>query len=118
MCANNCKPGPGKFEGESALTVMAYAQMCLGNGDASAGRYEFFRSPLNFTADAEAVSAAHSAGFCDQCIEEAEDYGRTLYGVAVWDSDQGFAMLREFGSEAEYDAALRDAEAEGSEDDA
>lgn len=111
--ACTCKVGPGKFEGESALTFMAYQQMCLGNSDYSVGRYDFFKAPFMFDADRSVVKAALDYGFCQECID---NHANGEYGCVVYDSDQGFAYCHTYETEAEYDAAVKAAEEEVSDD--
>lgn len=105
-----CSYGPGKFEGEDALTVMAHCHVSLGTADYSVGQYDFFKSPLQFDADQEAVAAARDAGFCPVCIEGACDEARTLAGVCTYEDDNGFAYCIRYESTEEYDAAIRAAE--------
>lgn len=101
----SCHVGPGKFEGESVLTFLAYQQMCLGNVDESIGRYDFFKAPFMFDADQSAVKAALDYGYCQECIDDHDD--RTLYGLAIHEDDSGFVYCDTFATEAEYDAAVQ-----------
>lgn len=114
MAHHYCKPGPGKFEGENPLTALAYYY--AGQGDDDVGRYSFFKAPFDFTNDPEALAFAHDTGFCDACIKSHLDGCRDIYGIVTWETDTGFAMLAELETEADYRAALADAEAEESEE--
>lgn len=107
MTTCTCQVGPGKFEGESVLTFMAYQQMCLGNVDESVGRYDFFKAPFMFDADASVVDAALEHGYCQACIDAHDD--RTLYGLAIFEDDNGFVYCDTFATEADYDAGLKTA---------
>jgi len=104
-----CKVGPGKFEGEGALTFMAWEQAMLGNADISTGSndndlVDWLRSPLNLDADQEVVKAALDYGYCQECIDEA---GTGVGGgVAVWSDGNGFVYCRSFDTRAEFDEAL------------
>ena len=110
-CAK-CKRGPGKFEGESALTVMAYWHATNGNADVSgdAGQcglsVDFFKSPLQFDADSEALDAARAEGFCGACIAQAIDDARELAGCSITEDSQGFVYLETYDSADAYNAAV------------
>lgn len=111
MC--ECKVGPGKFEGESALTFLAYQSSLLGGADATTYDggdmpTDWFRRPFNFDADAETVDAARAYGYCEPCIVEA--LTDASYGLAIRESDQGFVYSRTFDTRKEFDAALDEAE--------
>jgi len=115
MC--ECKRYPGKFEGEGALTALAYSSMM--NGGADETEYDgdtptdFFRAPFNFDADEENLVFAREEGFCEACIAEALQ--SEADGLALWTDSQGFVYLAEFATEQEYlDAikTLEDAEEE------
>jgi hypothetical protein len=108
-----CNVGPGKFEGESCMTFMAYQQMCLGNSDLSVGRYDFFKAPFLFDADQEVVKAAKGYGYCEACIEERSE----SYGYVIWESAQGFAYGRDLVTKDEYEGAIKTAEEEEGESD-
>ena len=114
--ACKCEVGPGKFEGEGALTFMAYQQMCLGNVDENVGRYDFFKAPFNFDADREVTKAAKEYGYCDECIEEASGHGKA-YGLAIYESDQGFIYCETFETEKDYDKAIAIAQEESEDND-
>lgn len=115
MC--ECKVGPGKFEGEPALTFMAWEQAMLGNSDSTTGEdrpVDWLRSPLNLDADASVVESARAYGYCDACIAEAgSDVGG---GVAVWEDSQGFVYAEVYETRGAFDRALMAAEVEAAED--
>jgi hypothetical protein len=114
MC--ECKVGPGKFEGESALTFLAYQSMLLGCSDESHGSADFFKGPLDFDADAEMVAVARDYGYCEPCIEGA--LAERPYGMSIWESDQGFVYGTTYDDAKAYDKAVAQAEADDeSEDD-
>lgn len=108
-----CKIGPGKFEGEPALTYMAWGQM--GNSDIDTyDEHErptsWLRSPLNLDADREVVEGALAHGYCQECVDEA---GKEVGGgVAVWEDDQGFVYCKVFETREEFDKALTAAQQE------
>ena len=106
MC--ECKVGPGKFEGESALTFLAYQSMLLGCSDMSIGTVDFFKGPLNFDADAEMVSAARAYGYCESCIAEA--LAERPYGMSIGEDSQGFVWGATYDTAKEYDEAVARAE--------
>src|SRR5262245_35398130 len=108
-----CHVGPGKFEGESALTFMAYQQAMLGNSDMSVGRYDFFKAPFMFDADQSVIREAKDYGYCDECIEKHDDHSH--YGMVISQDDRGFVWRTVYDTQAEYDAAVTEAEAEDSE---
>ncbi len=115
----SCKVGPGKFEGEPALTFMAWEQAILGNSDiTTTDQYErsvnWLRSPLNLDADASVVKAALDYGYCAACIEAAGD--DIAGGVAVWEDSIGFVYCRMFDTREEFDKALTKAEASQADD--
>lgn len=111
--ACTCKVGPGKFEGEGALTFMAWEQSMLGAADVSTGgegaETDWLRSPLNLDADADVVRAALDYGYCQGCVDTA---GTDVHGgVAVWEDGQGFVYCRVFNTRKAFDKALDKAEA-------
>lgn len=114
--ACKCDIGPGKFEGESALTFMAFEQAMLGNSDISTGDGEsgslvdWLRVPLNLDADQSVIRAALDYGYCQECIDDAGSDIRG--GIAVWEDSQGFVYSREFATREEFESALAEAEAE------
>ena len=110
MSDHACKPGPGKFEGEGALCVMAYESANLGCADASTEGCEWFRAPLQFDADEETQRACVSEGFCAECIEQANDDARELAGCMIREDSQGFVYLTTYASREEFEAALTEAE--------
>ena len=117
MC--ECKVGPGKFEGESALTFLAYQSMLNGFSDESIGAVDFFKAPLGFDADPEAIKAAREYGYCEACIAEA--LAERPYGMAISEDSQGFVWGELYATAKAYDKAVSQAEAvdeEGSDDDA
>lgn len=101
---HRCKPGPGKFEGESALAVMAYESANLGCADDDFNGLSWFKAPLNFDADTECVDAAKREGFCDACIADAIDHARELAGYLLHEDGNGFAYGTEFESADDYEA--------------
>lgn len=105
-----CRPGPGKFEGESALCVMAYHSANLGCADASTEGCEWFRSPLGFDADEETTRGASAEGFCAECIERAIDDARELAGCMIREDSQGFVYLTTYNSREEFEHELTEAE--------
>ena len=109
--ACTCNVGPGKFEGESCLTFMAYQQMLLGAADITIGRYDFFKAPFNFDADQCVVKAARAYGYCDECIAARS----AAAGLVISEDDQGFVYCTAYATEAEYDTAQQTAEEEESE---
>ena len=119
MC--DCKVGPGKFEGEGAVTFMAWQQVMLGNSDCTTyddaeQPTDWLRSPLNLDADQSVVKDALAYGYCAPCVEAAgQDIGG---GVAVWEDSQGFVYCETFDTREAFDKALSEAEqAEESNDD-
>lgn len=115
--ACTCHVGPGKYEGESAFIFMAHCQANLGNSDYSTIRYDFLKAPWGFDADQSVVREALDYGYCAACVETYADDYRDDYGVVLWTSDQGFAGGRVLRTEAEWNQAIRDAEAEEGDDD-
>ena len=118
MC--DCKVGPGKFEGEGAVTFMAWERAMLGNSDCTtyeAYPTDWLRSPLNLSADQSVVEAARAYGYCAPCVESA---GQDIHGgVAVWEDSQGFVYCQTFDTREAFDKALSEAEqAEESDNDA
>jgi hypothetical protein len=108
-----CKVGPGKYEGEGALTFLAHAQAMLGNSDAfttdeNGTSTDWLRHPLNLDADRTVVEEARKYGYCDECIAAAGQDVRG--GVAVWEDTQGFVYCRVFNTAKEFDSALVEAE--------
>lgn len=112
-----CKPGPGKFEGESALAIMAYESANLGCADMSTKGCEWFRSPLQFDADEETQRACRDHGICAECIEKANDDARELAGCMIREDSQGFVYLTTFDSREAFDAAMAEAMEEEATDD-
>lgn len=110
-----CKVGPGRFEGEGALTFMAQESAAMGLADESIGRYDFFRTPFNFDADEEIVKNALHYGYCKECVEDASGHGDG-YGLVTWTDSQGFAYLETFDMQAEYDRAVAEASEEEADD--
>lgn len=114
-----CDIGPGKFEGEGAVSFMVWEQAMLGNSDVSTedeyGRMvDWLRSPLNLGTDQEVVEAALGYGYCADCVESA---GRDIGGgVAVWEDGQGFVYCTTFDTREEFDKALAEAEENQPED--
>ena len=107
MC--ECMVGPGKFEGEGALTALAYSSMLSGGSDLTEYEpdettVEFFKAPFNFDADEENVSFAREQGLCDDCIREALD--DESFGLALWEDSQGFVYVQTFDDESEWNDAI------------
>ena len=105
MC--ECNVGSGKFEGESALTFLAYHAMTLGCSDETIGATDFFRAPLDF--DPYAPDAS-DYGYCEECIAEA--LAMRPYGMSIWESDQGSVYGRIFDTAKAYDKAVAQAGAD------
>lgn len=103
MC--NCHVGPGKFEGESALTFLAYQH--IGNADETTGATDWFRRPFNFDTDG-AVENALAYGYCRQCVDEA--LADDSYGLSLVEDEQGFVWLTYYETSGDLDAALEAAE--------
>ena len=110
MC-DKCKVGPGRFEGGSALTALAYSSML--NGGADFTEYDafdhgadFFKAPFGFDADAVNVEFAQSVGFCKACIAEALE--NDSFGLSVYQDDNGFIYCNTYATEDEYDTAIAD----------
>jgi len=110
-----CQVGPGKFEGESALTFLAYHAMTLGCSDETVGAVDFFKGPLNFDADVETVAAARAYGYCELCIAEA--LAERPYGMSIGEDSQGFVWGATYDDAATYDAAVELAEEDEAGDD-
>lgn len=111
-----CDVGPGKFEGEGAITFLAYEMVMNGGSDTTTGGDEavdWIRAPLNFQVDKECTAAALRYGYCERCIRTAGD--GIEGGVAVWEDSQGIVYSRVFETKEEFDQAL--AEAEGEDED-
>ncbi len=98
-----CTVGPGKFEGESPLTALGYWHVGNGGSDADYGTVSFFKAPLNFHVDQEALAFARSLGFCPACIDEDIDAGLALTGVMIREDDAGFVFCRRITTQAAYD---------------
>lgn len=112
MC--DCKVGPGKFEGESALTFLAYQSGLLGCSDATTydgdRAVDWFRAPFNFDADHQTVNEARAYGYCEPCIEAAlRDESK---GLSLREDSQGFVYGTTFATAAAFDRALARAEAD------
>jgi hypothetical protein len=99
-----CRVGPGKFEGEPALTFLAFQH--VGNEDASTGRTDWFRKPFNFDTGG-AVEAALAYGYCQPCINAA--LADDSYGLGITTDEQGFVWLDCWATQAEFDKALDNA---------
>ena len=115
MC--DCKVGPGKFEGESALTFLAWDSTMEGSSDETTGSdgdfTDWLRGPGPFGFSEDSANAARRYGYCESCIREALE--STAAGIAVWESDQGFVSGREFATVEEFEASFAEAE-EGEEE--
>lgn len=113
-----CNPGPGKFEGESAITYLAWCAVLDGGGELTTGG-EGGDGPLTdwfgtFTAPdiaEEWKQSAEDYGFCRPCVEAAS----APYGLAVWEDSQGFVGCAVFESQEEHDKARKAAEARDQE---
>ena len=109
MC--ECKVGPGKFEGESALTFLAWQSMLNGGSDATTGgdegTTEWFRAPFGF-GDPEAVKAALDYGYCEACVREALE--SDAMGLSLWVGDTGFVYRNTYATATEFVKALDRAE--------
>ena len=110
-----CTVGPGKFEGETPLTALGYWHGTNGNADESHGNVDFFKSPLNFDANQDALSFCRALGYCQTCIDADLDDARDLAGVAIREDDAGFVFRREITSAESYQE-LTDAYANEDED--
>ena len=99
MC--ECKVGPGKFEGESALTFLAYHSMLLGCSDETIDAVDFFKAPLDFDPYAP---EAREYGYCEVCIAEA--LAERPYGMAISEDSQGFVWGVTYDTAEEYVAAI------------
>ena len=114
MC--DCKVGPGKFEGEPALTFLAWDAMMDGSSDATTGDSErgtlteWLRGPGPFGFSSDSVDAAREYGYCDPCILAA--LATPAAGIELWESEQGFVYGREFATLEDFEASLAEAEAE------
>jgi hypothetical protein len=106
-----CKVGPGKFEGESALTFLAWQQVLIGGSDETVGAYDFFKAPYNLEAGAS-VKAALDYGYCEACVKGYDDGS---YGLGVRESAQGFVNLITYATERRYLQAIEWAEAKEEE---
>jgi len=112
--ACTCQVRPGKFEGESALTFLAYQSMLLGCSDLTAGSVDFFKAPLNFDADQETVKAAREYGYCEACISEALE--ERPYGMSICESSDGFVYGSTYDNAEDYNEAVKSAEEEEGEE--
>jgi hypothetical protein len=103
----DCKVGPGKFEGEPALTYLAWQAVLDGGGDESTGETgdltDWLAGPFEWSEDY--LATARDYGYCEACIRDAQ-----AAGIAVWESDQGFVYSALFDTAAEYEAALAEAQ--------
>jgi hypothetical protein len=103
----SCDVGPGKFEGEPAMTFLCFQRALDGCADESpADGVDFYRlkaedRPLF---PAEYQDAAREYGYCDRCI--AETCASTAYGYATEETEQGFVNGAEYATKDEYDNAL------------
>lgn len=110
----SCEIGPGKFEGESALTYLLWQHVMTGGGDYTTGGDEvgspavdWFRAPLAF--DADAISSVLDIGYCQECVKKA---GKGVGGgAAVWEDSQGFVNSITYPTQEEFERALNQAEA-------
>ena len=105
MC--ECQVGPGKFEGESALTFLAYHAMTLGCSDETVGAVDFFKAPLDFDPYAP---EARDYGYCEPCIAEA--LAERPYGMSIGEDSQGFVWGATYATTKAYDKAVARAEAD------
>jgi hypothetical protein len=103
---NCCTVGPGKFEGESALTFLAYQAMLQGGVDESIGHVDFFKGP--FADFKDHAGEAGDYGYCPECIDAA--LADDAYGISIIEDEQGFVWLESYGTAEEFDAALAAAE--------
>lgn len=126
-----CQVGPGRYEGESAETVML-AEMatdgCAEMHGPEGASYDYFApvdddgvfGPGDFTDDV--VTAARQAGFCWPCIAAGILRLLECKGAVVGVTEQGFAWSRVADTREEHgkmiqDIAADDAEAEAEADD-
>ena len=112
MTLCTCKVGPGKFEAEPIATFIAYDYVMNGASDETVGKYEFFRFPLK--PDCDAKRNARDYGYCDVCIASVDT--DDVYGIAVWESDQGFVYGEWLNTESEWNKAIATAEEEANEE--
>lgn len=120
-----CKVGPGRYEGESAETVMLAemaADGCAEMHGPDGASYDYFApvagavfGPGDFTDDV--VTAAREAGFCWPCIAAGILRLLKCKGAVVGQTEQGFIWSRIADTDDEHvqmlaDIAADDAEAE------
>lgn len=108
----SCDVGPGKFEGESVETFLAWDAIGGGASDEDIGRYSFVKFPL--TIDKDEVAAAKAYGYCDDCLIDAAE--NPAFGMVLWETDQGFVGSVIYDTEAAYDEARKQAEIEAADD--
>ena len=99
-----CDVGPGKFEGEGAITALAYSSMLNGGSDLDLGPVSFFKAPLNFDADSANLEFAQEQGYCGECIKEALE--ATIAGLSLYEDSNGFVYTSEFETEEDYNTAV------------
>lgn len=108
-----CTVGPGKFEGEGALTCLAWHALCDGACDEEIGRYAIFKAP--FHSLIEYAGQAREYGYCDTCI--VNGLLDPCFAIALWESDQGFVNCEHFDNEREFAESLFVRVAEAYEED-
>jgi hypothetical protein len=114
MAKCTCKVGPGKFEGEGALTFLCYQLSLDGVAeDDAVGAYSFFKLPLSDVGDLQ--TAAREYGYCDECIASAAAE-HSSFGFYVWERDDGFVCGEVLKTEIDYEDYLAQAEDESSEE--
>ena len=108
---------PGKFEGETALTVLAYHAANEGRADYDFGAECFFDPPLDFDSE-DAKRFARIHGYTDEEIHAALAEAKELCGFSFYETEQGFVYGKRYESPGNLCNALDEAEAEyaGSED--
>lgn len=103
MSACTCRLNPGRFEGETPLTVLGYWYANNGLADETYGDVDFFKSPLGFTADKGARLMCLALGYCEVCIDSDLEEAAGLSGLMIWQDDQGFVFRREITTDDSYD---------------
>jgi hypothetical protein len=101
-----CKVGPGKFEGETALTALLYSAMLNGGSDLNIGATDFFKAPLNLGDDSANVDFAREIGFCNVCIYRALEETE-CFGAVVEEDSNGFVSAAVLSDEAAWDQMIR-----------
>ena len=109
---HKCTYGPGKFEGETPLTWLAWQAIMNGGGDDDIGRYTFLRAPFDGLLD----FATPDAPFCPECCKQDVEAAKDVAGIVICERDDGFVCGEWLNTTGEYWRAVNEAEKEEMED--